>query len=104
MYEFVHLRPFFGWVERDEAFDPRFVKWRMSDAVPELAASTGSARREGEIPVSPVLAAMGLDPRVARGAVRMSVGRYTSEADIDRAAALLIERSRSLQMFPATGS
>ena len=58
-------------------------------AIPEIAASTGSACHEGETSISPVLAAMGLDPFVARGAVRLSVGRYTTEA-IDRAAALCV--------------
>jgi cysteine desulfurase len=47
------------------------------------------------VSISPVLAAMGLDPLVARGAVRLSVGRYTTEADVDRAAEMLIERGRA---------
>jgi cysteine desulfurase len=64
-------------------------------AVPEIMASTGSACHEGEVAISPVLAAMGLDPAVARGAVRLSVGRYTTEAEVDRAAGLLIERARA---------
>ncbi len=69
----------------------------LLDAIPEIAASTGSACHEGEVSISPVLAAMGLDPLVARGAVRLSVGRYTTEADVDRAAALLVERARAAQ-------
>ena len=39
----------------------------------------------------PVVAAMGLDPLVARGAVRLSVGRYTTEAEVDRTAGLLVD-------------
>jgi cysteine desulfurase len=62
-------------------------------SVPEIAASTGSACHEGQESVSPVLAAMKIDLAVARGAVRLSVGRYTSEAEVDRAAALLVERA-----------
>ena len=58
-------------------------------AVPEVAASTGSACHDGQVSISPVLAAMHVDPLVARGAVRLSVGRYTSEEEVDRAAALL---------------
>jgi cysteine desulfurase len=71
---------------------PGLVGSELLDAIPEIAASTGSACHEGEVSISPVLAAMRLDPLVARGAVRLSVGRYTSEADVDRAARLIIER------------
>jgi cysteine desulfurase len=59
-------------------------------AVPEIAASTGSACHEGQVKLSPVLAAMGVPPDVGRGAVRLSVGRFTTEAEIDRAADLLV--------------
>jgi cysteine desulfurase len=62
-------------------------------ATPEIAASTGAACHEGQVSISPVLAAMRLDPAVARGAVRLTVGRYTTEAEVDRAAALLVERT-----------
>ena len=62
-------------------------------AIPEIAASTGSACHEGQVSTSPVLAAMRLDPAVARGAVRLTVGRSTTEAEVDRAAALLVGRA-----------
>jgi cysteine desulfurase len=62
-------------------------------ATPEITASTGSACHEGQVSISPVLAAMRLDPAVARGAVRLTVGRFTTEAEVDRAAALLVERA-----------
>jgi len=67
----------------------------LLDAAPGIAASTGSACHEGRVSISPVLAAMGLDPLVARGAVRLSVGRHTTEAEVDRAAGLLIEQARA---------
>jgi cysteine desulfurase len=57
--------------------------------VPEIAASTGSACHEGQVHLSPVLEAMGVTAEVGRGAVRLSVGRFTTEAEIDRAASLL---------------
>ncbi len=56
---------------------------------PEIAASTGSACHEGSTVASPVLAAMGLSPEIARGAIRLSVGRFTTRAEIERAANLL---------------
>jgi len=59
---------------------------------PALAASTGSACHAGHVTLSPVLVAMGVPENVARGAVRLSVGRYTTEEEIDRAAAALSER------------
>jgi cysteine desulfurase len=67
----------------------------LLEAIPDIAASTGSACHEGQVSISPVLAAMRLDPLVARGAVRLSIGRYTTEAEVDRAAGLLIEQARA---------
>jgi cysteine desulfurase len=58
--------------------------------IPELCASTGAACHSGATHLSATLAAIGLDPEVARGSVRLSVGWYTDEDEIDRAAGLLI--------------
>ena len=57
---------------------------------PEAAASTGSACHEGKVSQSPVLCAMGVPPDRGRGALRLTVGRFTTEDEIDRAAAALI--------------
>jgi cysteine desulfurase len=65
-------------------------------AVPEIAASTGSACHEGRVELSPILRAMDVPETVGRGAVRLSVGRFTTEAEVDRAAELLTTRSRAL--------
>lgn len=56
-----------------------------------LAASTGSACHEGQESPSAVLTAMGLGREEALGAVRLSVGRSTTDADVDAAAKMLIE-------------
>jgi cysteine desulfurase len=48
-----------------------------------IAASTGSACHSGRIELSPVLAAMGVPIDIGKGAVRFSLGRATTEADID---------------------
>ncbi len=58
--------------------------------VPEVCASTGSACHTGSLAMSPTLEAMGLDPDEARGTVRLSVGWFTSEDDIERAAGMLL--------------
>jgi cysteine desulfurase len=50
--------------------------------MPEVAASTGSACHAGEVRLSPVLAAMGVPPKVGMGAIRFSLGRGTTEAEI----------------------
>jgi cysteine desulfurase len=57
--------------------------------VPEIAASTGSACHEGRIEQSPVLCAMGVPPAIGCGALRLTVGRFTTEEQVDRAAELL---------------
>jgi len=62
-------------------------------AVPEVAASTGSACHEGKEQQSPVLCAMGVNPEVGRGAVRLSVGRFTTEDEVDRAAEFLSHKA-----------
>jgi cysteine desulfurase len=48
-----------------------------------VAASTGSACHAGRIELSPVLSAMGVPPNVGMGAIRFSLGRTTTEAEID---------------------
>lgn len=53
---------------------------------PEVAASTGSACHSGSTAGSPVLVAMGLDPARARGALRLTVGRWTTPEDVETAA------------------
>jgi cysteine desulfurase len=65
----------------------------LLEKVPEIAASTGSACHEGSVTLSPVLCAMGVSPDLGRGAVRLSVGRFTTEEEVDRSAALLVQRS-----------
>lgn len=70
-----------------------FAGWIGADllqAVPEIAASTGSACHEGHVSLSPVLSAMKVPPEMGRGAVRLSVGRFTTEEEVDRAAEALI--------------
>jgi cysteine desulfurase len=63
--------------------------------VPEIAASTGSACHEGKIKLSPVLQAMGVPPELGQGAVRFSVGRFTTEDEVDRAAKLIAAAAKS---------
>jgi cysteine desulfurase len=63
----------------------------LLEKVPQIAASTGSACHEGKVTQSPVLCAMGVPPEVGRGALRLTVGRFTTEEQVDRAAEVLIQ-------------
>jgi cysteine desulfurase len=76
---------------------PGVVGSELLARAPELCASTGSACHSGTTKMSASLAAIQLDPEQARGTVRLSVGWYTSEDDIDRAAELLIGAWESLR-------
>jgi len=56
-----------------------------------LAVSTGAACSSGAIEPSHVLIAMGLRPEQARASIRFSLGKQTTESDIDFALALVPE-------------
>jgi cysteine desulfurase len=67
---------------------------KLLERVPRIAASVGAACHEpkpGQLEVTPsaVLCAMRVPPEVSRGAVRLTVGRWTTEAEVDEAAELL---------------
>jgi cysteine desulfurase len=56
----------------------------MLDAA-DVCASAASACSSGAMAPSHVLAAMGVEPGLARGALRLSLGHATAQADVDRA-------------------
>ena len=58
----------------------------MSLDLAGIAASVGSACTTGSTEVSHVLTAMGYPEEEARGALRLSLGRTTTDAEIDEAA------------------
>jgi len=62
----------------------------LARAAAEVAASVGSACHEDDTTVSGVLGAMGIESGRARGAVRLSLGVTSTEAEIERAARALI--------------
>ena len=61
-------------------------------SLPEIAASTGSACHADRKEPSAVLVAMGVPRELALGAVRLSIGRGTTEDDITRASELIAAR------------
>jgi cysteine desulfurase len=64
-------------------------------ACPQIAASTGSACHSGSHGPSPVLTAMGLPAERALGALRLSLGRWSCERDVETAADALIRAAAS---------
>lgn len=65
-------------------------------AVPEIAASTGSACHEGQESASAVILAMGIPPLEALGSVRLTLGRGSSGEEVARAAEALVRAWHTL--------
>ena len=57
--------------------------------MPDVAASTGSACHSGRIELSPVLQAMHVAPHVGMGAIRFSLGRGTTQQEVETVVAEL---------------
>jgi cysteine desulfurase len=73
------------------------VGHRVLAAAPAIAASTGSACHAGEHSPSPVLTAMGQPAEQALGAIRLSLGRSTTPADVETAADALVAAVREVE-------
>jgi cysteine desulfurase len=69
---------------------------------PHLAVSTGSACTSATQEPSYVLRALGRDDRLAESSLRFSLGRFTSEADIDRAATVVTDAVKRLRRIAGT--
>jgi cysteine desulfurase len=69
---------------------------RLLDAVPEIAASTGSACHSGSDSPCASLLATGVEPGKAVGPVRLSLGRDTTVNEIEEAAGMLTAAWRRL--------
>jgi cysteine desulfurase len=68
------------------------VGQEILDAIPEIAASTGSACHSGEVTLSPVLQAMGVTVEEGKGTIRFSLGRYTTKEELQDVVELLKQR------------
>ena len=67
-----------------------------------VSASTGSACSSEELEPSYVLLSIGLPPQLAHGSLRLSLGRWTDEEDVDYVLEILpevIERLRKISPF-----
>jgi cysteine desulfurase len=70
-----------------------------------VAVSTGAACAAGAVEPSHVLRAMGLHPERVQGSLRLSLGRFTTEDEIERAANAIAEavgRQRAMKQKTAT--
>ena len=65
--------------------------------VPQIALSTGSACTSASVETSYVLAALGVSPAQAKGAMRIGFGRGTTSAEIDAAAAAILSAVAALR-------
>jgi cysteine desulfurase len=68
---------------------PAVTAAELMERVPDLCVSTGSACSSASIEPSYVLRALGLSDEAASRTLRIGIGRFTSPADIDYAAAAL---------------
>jgi len=79
---------------------------RASDllaALPGVAAAAGSACTSTHPEPSHVLRAMGLSEDLAQGAIRLSLGRFTSGEEIDRASDMIVATVETLMLSPVNG-
>jgi len=75
---------------------PRTEAAELMARAPDLCVSTGSACSSAEVEPSYVLRALGLTDAEAARTLRIGLGRFTSAADIDYAAAALIAAHEGL--------
>ncbi|RLB82773.1 MAG: cysteine desulfurase NifS [Deltaproteobacteria bacterium] len=62
----------------------------LLDAIPEICASTGAACHDHSVRLSHVLAAMQVPEEIGHCAIRLTLGRGNTEAQIDTAAKMII--------------
>ena len=65
----------------------------------EVSASAASSCASGALQSSHVLAAMGVDPMLARGSLRLSLGWSSTQSDVDEALAVIPGAAERLQKF-----
>ncbi|MGH9136214.1 MAG: cysteine desulfurase family protein [Acidimicrobiales bacterium] len=78
-----------------EGVESESLLFLLDDA--NVCASAASACASGATERSHVLAAMGVEPEAAAGALRMTLGRTTTGADVDRAIDVLVEAISTLR-------
>jgi len=64
----------------------------MMMAIKDLAVSSGSACTSASLEPSYVLRAMGVDVELAHTSIRFGIGRFTTEAEIDHALRIIVQK------------
>ena len=85
---------------RFDGFDGRDLIDRLQ---PRLAASTGAACASGLTEASHVLRALGRSPEETDASIRFSFGRFTTDAEIELAASLVLETLEECVSDPKPG-
>jgi len=76
----------------------------MLRGLDDVAVSSGSACTSASMQASHVLRAMGLDDELAYNSIRFSLGRFTTEAEVDYTAEKVIRMVRSLRNAGSAGN
>ena len=63
----------------------------------DVAVSSGSACTSASLEPSYVLRALGVDEELAHTSIRFGIGRFTTEAEVDRAVELTVEHVNKLR-------
>jgi len=69
----------------------------LMEALPDLALSSSAACTSARLQPSYVLGALGCEEERIRGSLRFSIGRFTTDAEIDLAVAALVKEVRRLR-------
>jgi cysteine desulfurase len=68
----------------------------LLNRLPEIAASTGAACHAGSTVPSSVLQEMGISRVLALGALRLTLGRWTTQEESDTVAELIMKQAKLL--------
>jgi len=69
----------------------------LAEVMDGIAASAGAACHSGDVQVSHVLRAMNVPLEWAKGTLRLSVGRFTTRDDVDRAGEIMVNTIEKLR-------
>lgn len=75
----------------------KFAHSIFDSSLQDVAISSGSACTSASLEPSYVLRALGVEEDMAHTSLRFGLGRFTTEAEVDRAVALTVQRVKMLR-------